>query len=62
MGPPGSLTNRDARASRTESRTNMVDCALSCLLDNISDKYLGRQLTLRQRQRNDLYSRELYTV
>ena len=38
----------------------MADCALSCLSDDISVKYLERRLTLRQRQRVDLFSREQY--
>ena len=52
--------HHDARASWTYSKTNMARCALSCLQDGISVKYLERQLTLRQRQMADLYSRESY--
>ena len=51
---------RDACASRTYSKTNMARCALSCVPDDISEQYLERQLTLRQRKMADLYSREQY--
>ena len=50
--------HRDARASRRYSKTNMAHCALSCLPDEISEQYFEWQLTLRQRQMADLYSRK----
>ena len=52
--------HRDARASRTYSKTNMARCSLWCLQDDIVEQYLEWQLTLRQRQMADLYSREQY--
>ena len=50
--------HRDVRASRPYSKTNMARCALWCLRDDIFEQYLERQLTFRQRQMADLYSRE----
>ena len=54
--------HRDARASRMEFETiNMAaPCSLACYPDDISEKYLPYELTLRQRQRADLFSREQY--
>ena len=50
--------HRDARASRPYSKTNRARYALWCLRDDIFEQYLERQLTFRQRQMADLYSRE----
>ena len=50
--------HRDAHASRPYSKTNRARCALWCLRDDIFEQYLERQLTFRQRQMADLYSRE----
>ena len=50
--------HRDAHASRPYSKTNIARCALWCLRDDIFEQYLERQLTFRQRQMADLYSRE----
>ena len=50
--------HRDAHASRPYSKTNRARCALWCLWDDIFEQYLERQLTFRQRQMADLYSRE----
>ena len=53
--------HRDARASRTYSKTNMARCALWCFRDDIFEQYLEWQLSLRQWQMADLYSREQYS-
>ena len=49
-----------AHRERNAGQTMAEPCTLACFPDDVSEEYLPFKLTLRQRQRADLFSREQY--
>ena len=58
--PPLAMRAHPDRNARQTFRQNGFSLALECLPDDISEHFLPYQLTLRQRQQADLFSREQY--